>query len=197
MSICEKSLNNLFISKVRVKALSYFFLNPDRPIHLRGAVREFGEEVNAVRRELSRMELSKLIFSEEKGNRKYYSINQEHPFYPDLLSLFHKSFGIGGEILKEAKKIGEINYAFLTPAFTKGTYYGVQIIDLVIIGDVDISVLGEIIRSQEQKIGKEVHYMVLKPHEFETRKRRKDQFVMDLLIQDIIMLVGSREDLIK
>jgi hypothetical protein len=197
MSNCQKTLENLFISKVRVKALRYFMLNPEKSIHLRGAVREFSEEVNAVRRELARLEEVKIVNAEAKGNRKYFSLNSEHPFIAELISIFHKSFGVGGEILKNVKRLGQIDYAFLTPAFTKGNYYGTQIIDLIIIGEVDMQILAEIVKKEEQSIGKEIHYMILKPSDFNIRKRRRDQLIIDLMVQDNVMLIGNKEELIK
>jgi DNA-binding transcriptional ArsR family regulator len=197
MSIYKKTVENLFISKVRIKALSYFLLNPTRPLHLRGAVREFNEEINAVRRELTRLEGMKFLSTEEKGNRKYFTLNLDHPFISELMAIFHKTHGLGGEIAENIKKLGEVDYAFLTPAFTKGSYYGVQVVDLVIIGAVDMNQLSTIIRKQEDKLQKEIHYTVLTFSEFQLRRRRRDQFILDLMVQDLVMLAGKKEDLIK
>src|SRR5260221_11469791 len=141
-----KSLEHLFISKVRIKTLKYFTLNPTKAIHLRGAVREFSEEINAVRRELNRLEETKLITSEAKGNRKYFTANVEHPFFNDILSMFHKSYGLGGEILSNEKKLGEVEFAFLTPAYTRDVNPFNQKVDMVLVGDIDLSAVDEIVR---------------------------------------------------
>jgi len=196
-SLCIKSLESLLISKVRVKSLKYFALNPDRPIHLRGAVREFNEEINAVRRELGRLEEAKIIISESKGNKKYFVTNKNHPFFEELLSLFHKSYGLGGEILSNLKKIGDVEFAFLTPAFTQGQYQGGQVIDLVLVGNIDMLQMEEIIHKVQNEIGKEIHYMILKSSDFQVRKRRHDQLIMDFMLQDNVMLVGNYEDFVK
>jgi hypothetical protein len=45
--------------------------------------------------------------------------------------------------------------------------------------------------------GREIHYMVLKPNEFALRKRRKDQMITDVLMQDNVMLIGNYEDLVR
>jgi hypothetical protein len=194
-----KALEHLFISKVRIKALKYFTLNPDRPIHLRGAVREFNEEINAVRRELSRLEETKIVTSENKGNRKYFVTNVEHPFYNELVALFHKTYGLGGEILANLKKLGDVEFALLTPAFTKRLYANMagQIIDLVIIGTIDMQVIEDIVYKVQNEVGREIHYMIMKPSEFQIRKRRSDQLVIDLILQDNIMLVGKKEEFVS
>jgi DNA-binding transcriptional ArsR family regulator len=197
MSIREKSLELLFVSKVRIKALNFFLLNPNMPIHLRGAVREFKEEINAVRRELIRLEDMKLISVENVGNRKYFKLNLEHPFINELLGVFHKTFGLGGDIVDNVKKLGTIEFAFLTPSYTKGIYLNNQVIDVTIIGMVDMNFLETIIKKHQDKGGREIHYTVIKPSEFQIRKRRKEDFIMNLMIQDPIMLVGSHEDMVR
>jgi hypothetical protein len=39
--------------------------------------------------------------------------------------------------------------------------------------------------------------MVLKSSEFQLRKRRRDQLLMDLLMQDNVLLIGNRDELVK
>lgn len=192
-----KSLEHLFISKVRIKTLRYFVLNPGVTIHLRGAVREFEEEINAVRRELNRLEETKFIVCENKGNRKYFTANIEHPFFNDISSMFQKVYGLGGELVVNHKKIGEVNFAFLTPVFTKGLITGGQQIDLVVVGDIDLEMLEEMVKNHQTSIGRELHYMVLKPNEFALRKRRKDQMIVDILCQDNTILIGNYEELVQ
>lgn len=197
MNITQKSLESIFISKVRLKVLRYFLMNPDKEIHLRGAVREFQEEINAVRRELTRLEAAKIVRVESKGNRKYFQLNGTHPFISELLSIFHKSYGLGAAVLENSKKLGEVEFAFLTPAFTKNTYFGTQVVDLVVIGNIDLGVLEDLVQKQQKELDKEIHYMVMKSSEFQLRKRRKDMFVNDLMIQDIIMVIGDVEEFIR
>jgi DNA-binding transcriptional ArsR family regulator len=197
MSVTDNTLENLFISKVRIKALRYFLSNPDTEIHLRGAVREFKEEINAVRRELTRMEEAKIIKSVAKGNRKYFELSKEHPFISELIGIFHKSYGLGAEIIENTKKLGNVEYAFLTASYTRGIFLNMQIIDMVIVGDIDLKVLEELVDKAQTKLNKEIHYMVLKSSEFQLRKRRRDQLLMDLLMQDNVLLIGNRDELVK
>ncbi len=187
----RKSIDSIMISKVRVKALKYFFFHPEVPIHLRGAVRELNEEINAVRRELNRLEEIKLLITEKRGNRKYYKLNKEHPFYGDMLSMMHKVFGLGGDIVSSSKKLGEVKFALLTSSFTQGVPLEPHDVDLVIVGEVDLAFLSEIISNAEKRIGKEVNYTVLPLQEFEVRKKRRDAFVLQLLSINHVLLLGN------
>lgn len=193
----EKSLEMFFVSKVRIKALRYFMMNPTTPIHLRGAVREFKEEINAVRRELFRLEETGLIRMDAQANRKYFKLNTDHPFLSELMSMFHKTYDFGGEIIANAKKLGSIEFAILTESYTKGIFIGDQVLDFAIVGTVDMTLLNEIIKKYEDKSGREIHYTVLKPSEYQIRKRRKDDFIMNILVQDIVMLVGDRDEFVR
>jgi DNA-binding transcriptional ArsR family regulator len=197
MNSREKSLELLFVSKVRIKALKYFLLNPTTQIHLRAAVRQFDEEINAVRRELMRFEKMGLLKVESKGNKKYFKLNLDHPFINELLGIVHKSSGLGEEIIKNAKDLGNIDFAVLTPSYTKSVYTSSLVIDLAIVGVVDLNKLQSIIRKYEDKMGKEIHFTVLSPSEFQIRKRRKDDFIVNLVQQDLIMLIGKHEELIR
>lgn len=192
----RKTLEKLFISKVRVKVLKYFLLHPASPIHLRAAVREFGEEINAVRRELERLESIKLLKTERKGNRKYFTLDQNHPYFDELMPLFHKAFGLGGEITIGNNDLGKIDFALLTNTYTKNLRQGVYAVDLLIVGDVQLEKVAAIINRYEQKENREIHYTVLKTSEFTLRKKRKDPFIMELLLQPKIMLLGKSEDLV-
>jgi hypothetical protein len=197
MSTYAKSLDLLFVSKVRIKALRYFLLHPDVNIHLRGAVREFNEEINAVRRELLRLEEMDFLKVENQGNRKYFKINLDHPFIDELLSMFHKSYGLGEALIRNSKKLGTIDFALLTPAYTRGIKRGEQVIDMAIIGSIDMQLLSEIIREFEDELGRELHYTVLKPNEFQIRRRRHDEFILNMMVQHIVMLIGSHEEFVK
>ncbi|MBD3281043.1 hypothetical protein GF389_06040 [Candidatus Dojkabacteria bacterium] len=193
----RKSIDFLMISKVRIKSLKYFFFNPDMPIHLRGAVRKFKEEINAVRRELNRLEEIKLLLTEKRGNRKYYSVNKEHPYYDVLLAMMHKTFGLGGDLLKSVKKLGEVKYILLTSSYTQGVTLEPHDVDLVVVGDVDIDLLGEIVGLAEKKVGKELNYTVLSESDFDLRKKRRDAFVSQLIFGDNVLVYGNKSQFVS
>ena len=72
------SLLDIITSKVRVKILDLYFSDVKEMYHVRGIVREIKEEINAVRRELERLENAGLFKKEKRGNRVYYFLNTEY-----------------------------------------------------------------------------------------------------------------------
>jgi len=79
-------LVDILISKVRVKVLELFLGNPGQIYHVRDIVRRVDEEINAVRRELARLEKTGLLTSEWRANRWFYAIRREFIFFNELLS---------------------------------------------------------------------------------------------------------------
>jgi hypothetical protein len=190
----QKALSYLFVSKVRVKALRYFFNNKDEKIHLRAVTRELQEEVNAVRRELLRLVEITFLETITLGNKTYYSLNKEFPFFEELLSVLSKSEGLGEEILKTKDRLGIIYFAALTTSYINKSQKGHKDIDLVIVGDVDLETLGSLIVRQEKKEDREINYTVMKLGEFNLRKKRIDPFMQKILADCQIILIGNRVD---
>ena len=101
-------LGDIITSKVRIKILELFFSNLDEMYHVRGIVREIKEEINAVRRELSRLEGAGLFKKEPRGNRVYYWVRPDYPLFGDIVSMVSKSTGFGKAIIENRNKIGKI-----------------------------------------------------------------------------------------
>lgn len=197
MKKLKKAMKNLFVSRVRIKILRLYFLHPDVPHHIRGVVREVGEEINAVRRELMRLEEIKLLKSEKKGNRLYFTIVEDFPFYKEIQGIIFKTYGLGGEILRVADELGDVKYAFLTKSFVKGLRSGVHDIDLIVVGkDVNVSALTSAVQRAERQTEKEINYTVLKESELTLRKKRRDTFIVDVLKGSKIMLLGDEDGLV-
>lgn len=192
----QKAVEYLFISKVRIKIIRLFFLHPDVPYHIRGVVREIGEEINAVRRELLRLEQIKLLKSDRKGNRLYFILQLDFPFFDELLSIMYKTYGLGGEILRAQKELGDVQFAFLTKSYTKGIRGNMQDLDLVLIGNVNVPALSAAVQRAERQTGREINYTVLKEGEFALRKKRRDSFMATILSGSKVMLIGDEDELV-
>ncbi|MBI4091472.1 winged helix-turn-helix transcriptional regulator, partial [candidate division WWE3 bacterium] len=184
-------LKDLFISEVRVKMLSLLLLSHEQSMHVRDIVRKVGTEINAVRRELDRLTKVGLLKRRPKGNKVYYDVNKGFVYYPEILSLVAKENGLGHEILKNLKDLGRISFAVMSKALVKGRVAGPLDVDLLIIGSVDAVRLKEIITKSEQDHQHEINYTVMGEDEFLFRKRRREPFIVQLLSQSRVMLVGD------
>ncbi|MBU0709078.1 winged helix-turn-helix domain-containing protein [Patescibacteria group bacterium] len=191
MSVNDKLLS-LFTSRVRVKILHLFF-KQRKPIYVRQICRYTGEEINAVRRELNRLKNIGLLTSSPKGNRLYYQLDRSFEFYPEILRLVAKTLGVGKAIIERANDLGNITFAMLAQPFIDGRQPASHDVDLLIVGRVRVKLLEEIIRDSESEHQREINYSVMTVAEFDFRKKRNDSFILKVLAQPQIMLIGNEQ----
>jgi hypothetical protein len=189
-------LNDLFISKVRVKMLQLFMLNPGQMYHVREIVRQIDEEINAVRRELQRMEKGGMVRSEWRANRRYYEFKKEYLFYAELLAMMNKVGGLGGDIIAGRAKLGKVKFAFVSGGFVRGKKPGEKDVELLMVGTIVLPELTALVKQEEVKRGREINYSVMTEEEYKFRVTKKDPFILDVLERPRVMLIGEEEALL-
>ena len=191
-------LIDLFVSKVRVKLIQIFLRQPNVFIHVRDLVRTSDEQINAVRRELKRMEERGMVKKEPRGNRLYYWFRKDYKYYPELLALTAKTTDLGRTLIRKRQALGKIKYAALNPRLlTQPQPDSPEQLDFFIIGQVVLPELEQLVKKFELKLKREINYTVIDAAEFEAKKRRRDPFVYRLLIEPRVMLIGDELSLAK
>lgn len=191
------TMKDIFISGVRVRIIKLFLTNPEAQFHVRDITRRVGVEINAVRRELSRLHRIRFLKRTPRGNKVFYSVRPDFVFLDELLGMVAKETSLGRAILDKREELGKINFALFSKAFIKGRVSKSSEVDLLIVGKISNPLIQKLVENEQQRIGHEVNYTVLTPEEFDFRKRRKDPFIVDLLSQPRIVLLGSEEKYCK
>lgn len=189
-------LEELFVSKVRVKILHLFLTSLNELFHVREIVRRVDEEINAVRRELSRMEKYGMVTSEWRANRRLYQFRKDYVYFNELLGLVGKSVGLGGAIIKNKNKLGRIKYAFISIKYLMGGSSGANNVDVLVVGQIVLPELQAIIAEEQAKKEFEINYSFMDESEFKFRVKRRDPFIIRVLVQPKLMLIGLEDDLI-
>lgn len=191
-------LEELFISRVRVKILQLFLSAPqDSLFHVREIVRRVSEEINAVRRELARLEKNGALVSEWRANRRLYRFRKDYTFYRELLSLVGKTAGLGGNLIKNKARLGKIKFAFLSTRFLKNLVSGSDDVDLLVVGSIVLPQLQSIIADEQAKREAEINYSFMDEAEFKFRVKRRDPFILRVLTQPKVMLIGDEDELLE
>ncbi len=191
------SLADIITSKVRIKILELFFSNLKEVYHVRGIVRETDEEINAVRRELAKLEKNGVLKKEPRGNRIYYSIRPEYPFFGDLVSLVSKTTGLGKVLIENKSKIGRVSFVMFSGKFVRHKEHKRDDdVDILVVGEVVLPELASIIRTEEATRGEEINYTAMTREEFDFRKKRRDPFLLGILSGSRVMIIGDEEDLV-
>ncbi|MBI2009564.1 MAG: hypothetical protein HYS86_00145 [Candidatus Chisholmbacteria bacterium] len=191
------ALQDFMVSRVRSKLLKVFLDKPEEMYYVRELTRLVGEEINAVRRELQRLSIKGMLKSENRGNRVYYFFRKDYLFYPELLALVAKTTGLGGAIVKNKARLGKINFACLSGKFVRHRPREGDEVDLLVVGTVVMPELAALVRAEESRREKEVNYTVMSKDEFDFRKRRRDPFVVGILQNSKVMLLGDEDTLVS
>lgn len=189
--------SDLITSKSRVKVLNVFLANPTEMYHVRELVRRTSDEINAVRRELSFLEKKGVLEREPRANRVYYFLSKSYPFYYDLLRLGAKTIGLGGEVLKNRVKLGKIKYAMFSGRFLRKMKEQPDEVDFLIVGNVVLPELALLIREEEKRLNTEINYTVMTEEEFDFRKKKRDPFIVSILSESRVMLLGDEETMLS
>lgn len=150
-------LETLITSKTRIKLLLKFFSN-DNKAYLRSLAEEYGESTNAVRTELNRLSEAGLLQSEAAGNTILYQANTQHPIYQDIRNLVAKYLGFDQIIDSVLQRLGNLEAAVVIGDYARGHDSGV--IDLRLVGNIDIQYLEQLIPKAEQLINRKIRYSV-------------------------------------
>ena len=192
------SLQDLFVSKVRVKLIKVFLSNPSEIFYVRQLVRKTNEEINAVRRELKRIEERGMVKKEPRANRLYYFFVKTYPFYQELISLAAKTTGLGADIIKHKNKLGNVKFAMLSGRYARQMpRKSEEDIDLLLVGNVTVNELNKLVRKAESEREKEINYAPMTLDEFEFRKSRRDPFLQKILSSGRVMLLGDEEEMVS
>ena len=189
-------LEDIIISRVRVKILTLFLSHPGVIFHVRDIVRKVDEEINAVRRELAHMEKAGMVSKEHRANRLFYLFRKEYPIYYELMELVAKTSGLGADIIKLRAKLGKIKFVTVSGRFLRGLpKKSPTDVDLLVVGNVVLPELSQIIKAEEVRREREINYTVMTEEEFEFRKSRRDPFVLSVVSGSRVMIVGDEEEL--
>ncbi len=190
-------LTDFMVSRVRSKLIKIFLSDPQEMFYVRQLTRLADEEINAVRRELARMQEHGLVKPENRGNRLYYFFKPSYPFYPQLLALVAKSTGLGLSLYKNRQRLGKVKFIMLSGRFVRGLPPLKDQVDLLVIGQIILPQLAILVRNYEAKSKKEVNYTVMTEDELSYRKARRDPFILTILSGSRLMVIGDEEELVS
>jgi Fe2+ or Zn2+ uptake regulation protein len=190
-------LQHIIPSKTRRKILELFFQKPNENFYLRRVVREVGEEVNAVKRELDILAEEKLLLREKRLNKVFYSVNKNYLFYDEFLRIFTKNNPILQMIYNHLPKLGKIKYIAISTRFAKKIPIKEEDIYFLYVGTVVVPEVEIVMKKAEELYGSPINYTVMTEEEFIFRKKNNDPFIWRFLRQPKIMLVDDEESLMK
>lgn len=189
-------IKNLFISKVRIRILEKYLLNPNATFHVRGLVRELNEEINAVRRELINLEETGILKSKKDKNKLVYTLDDNCKIIPELQSMFLKNSKLGKNIIDRVSVINDLDAVLITENFLTENYTSDQDIDMLFLGNARVRDIKDAILELEKDLEREMRVSAMKKEDFDFAKKKKDPVIMNLLNKKVILVFGELNNLL-
>jgi len=191
----QTSIKQIFVSQTRIKLINILFYKPDEIYFVRQLVRLTGEEINSVRRELENLKKAGIVEFEWRSNKLFYWANKTSPLFYDLLILANKNSGLGLKLQNKNESLGNIKLVLYNYKFAVNDHRNPDQIDLIIVGDVSLKEVATFLTQEEEERGHEINYMVMDKSEFQLRKQKRDQFIVDFFLNCPVVIIGSSSEI--
>jgi predicted nucleotidyltransferase len=187
-------LSKLF-SSTRAELLSLFFNNPDEKFYLREIARHISKDAAGIKRELDTLVKIGLLGVEKRGVQKYYFADKNSPIFSEMKGLIFKTTGIQGSIKAVLSRLKGVQMAFIYGSYAKGSEKEDSNINLMVIGQVNITELNDVVMGLEEKMKREIDYLAFDELEYRKRKEAKDPFIREIVKGKKIFLLGKEDDI--
>ena len=188
-------LIRLFSSETRVSLLTLFFTRLDKRFYVRELARQLGRDISGIKRELDNLERAGLLTSEKVGNLRYYHVNKASPLYAEMKGIIAKTTGIHASVRDGLRKIKGIRTAILYGSDQPEVEEGIGPIRLMIIGQVDLNDVNDAITTLENRLNRDISYLVFDEAEYRRRKAEGDPFLVEVLKGRRTILIGTDDGL--
>lgn len=190
-------LADALFTKVQQRVLGVLFGNSGRTFYANEIIALAGSGVGAVQRELARLAASGLVTVARVGKQKHYQANADSPVFEELRGLILKTSGLA-DVLRTALAplAAQIDAAFVYGSVAKGQDSAVSDIDLMVVSEnLTHADLFGAIEAAVSRLGRAVNPTVYSRQELEKRIREKNAFIMRVLGQPRLWLIGGEHDL--
>lgn len=183
------------LTKNKAELLKVFFTNPEQSFYMQEIGRAIGKKPGVFQRVLNNLLEEGILESERRANARYFWINKNYPLYEELKSIIFKTVGIQGSIADVLRPLKEIHFAFIYGSYARKKEHKDSDIDVMIIGNVDEDSLIAKLDRLEDQLKREINYRLYTLNGFKFDIKNKEAFLLEVLKEKKIMLVGVENEL--
>ena len=176
-------------SKVAVKLLDYYFLNPEAQVYINELARILDLDPKNTETKLKELEKEGLFKSEFRGKQRYFFLAKDNPVLEHYRQIFLRTYGIEKRLKGMMGNIKGLKEAYLFGSYASNKMDSSSDIDLLAIGTHSVLELQRVIAKLQKDTGREFNVMNLSPKEFEKKKNDKVPFIRGVFKTKIIRLI--------
>jgi len=188
-------LTFLFSSRIRAKILTAFLLAPGVDYNCWDLANLINENYSGVWKELVHLEDIGILASKQRGRSKIYQPNPGCPILPELKSMVLKTEGIAKVIHEHLFGVDAIIAAFIYGSYATGEADFLSDLDLMVIGEVNLSQFSILISELERELNRSINYVIITKADWELKIANGDPFIRNVNQSPKVMIVGDENAL--
>jgi predicted nucleotidyltransferase len=191
------SLADALFSRTQQRVLAFLFGQPERSFYATELIGLVAAGSGAVQRELAKLAHSGLVTVTQVGNQKHYQANPASPIFAELCAVAQKTVGLA-EPLREALAplASRIKAAFVFGSVAKHRDTAVSDIDVLVLSDrVDHADVSGALQGVEFRLARRINPTVYTTAEWRRKRKEGNAFVVKVLRQPKVFLIGSEAEL--
>jgi len=178
-----------FRSKVTIKLLDYYFLNPEAQVYINELARILDLDPKNTEVKLKEIEKEGLFKSEFRGKQRYFFLAKDNPVLEHYRQIFLKTYGIEKKLKDMIGNIKGLKEVYLFGSYASDKMNSSSDIDLLAVGTHSVLKLQKNIVKLQKDTGREFNVINLSPQEFVKKKKDKDSFIDSVFKTKTIRLV--------
>ena len=191
------NLSDALFTKTQQRVLSHLYGQPGRTMSVSDLIQTTGAGSGAVQREIARLAGSGLLIAEQVGNQKRYRSNPDSPIHDELVGIVRKTFGVAVPLRDAlAPLAGRIEAAFVFGSVAKRSDSTGSDIDVLLVSDdLTYSEAMAVLHPLMDQFGREINPAIFSRAELRKRVEAENAFILRVLAQPKIWLIGSDDDI--
>lgn len=196
-AVSHRNLGDALFTQTQQRLLGALFGEPDRAFALSELITATGGGSGAIQRELARFTGAGLVDISRLANQKRYQANPHAPIHDELVSIVQKTFGLAGPLRAALNPVyAEIALAFVYGSVAKRMDTGRSDIDLMILSNtLGYADVMQCLDGTEKTLGRLVNPTLYSQHEFASRIQDQNSFLMRVMSQPKIWVIGGAHEL--
>lgn len=193
----SNNISNVLFSKAQQDVLGLLYGQPDTDFYTNEIIRQTHAGTGAVQRELTKLVLVGILTVKQVGNQKHYQANHSNPFFAELRSIVLKTFGLADVIKNAIMPLhSKLRSAFIYGSVAKQEDNAESDIDLMFIEeDITYADFFNLLAPVEVQLGRKINPIFYTPKDWSRKKTAENHFIMELLKQPKIFLIGTENEL--
>ena len=193
----KTNLSNALFTKTQQQILHLLFGQPEKSFYSKELVERAGIGTGTVHRELKKLSEAGLLTVKRIGNQKHFQANPSSPIFEELKGIVRKTFGLSDplrEVLENHKD--KIELAFIYGSIANRTDNANSDIDLMLVSDkITYPDLLVSFSELENDINRQINPTIYTTKEFQNKILSENNFVVRVIKQPKIFLIGSERDI--